>query len=407
MLVDRGAFHAFGAGAKKDKPAKLKSKYVALSSHRSRYIPPVGYAYGRTVIKGVPWETLQKGERPSSAVLLIHGGGFYAQTTDHYRRLMKKAIAGTNALAVLPDYGVMPHNVFPSQIEELTDIYRALTARFEDRILLFGDGVGANLALAVCLKAREEGLAMPKGIVCVSPFVDMTVSGESYYDHFYFDKRFANYYLTSPDIASELRENGVFEYLHGANRQDPLVSPVFADYKEFPPTYIVTGDYSLFESDALALADKMQADGVDVRLRSFPKKYGAYPLDVPFAAKDKKTISDFILSLLGKPTAEEKSKTKKQKTKRVKRHKVSLNTEPIEPQDEEVMLGVGADGSDVVYDEGDPNSFEAVFGVSKEEANPEPVLTEALNASESEAERGEQKADALAPQEKEEEESNN
>ena len=108
-----------------------------------------------------------------------------------------------------------------------------------------------------------------------------------------------------------------------------MVSPLFGEFEGFPKTYIITGDYSIFESDALRVAKKMTDAGVEVTLDDYPEKYGPYPLDN--RGKDKKKIPAFITSVLG---VDKGVRRERQKKIRVKNKKVALNEIPIEPQDE-------------------------------------------------------------------------
>ena len=315
-------------GTGKDKPEKLR-KALFSSSDKRRGFSSGNYIYERYCEEGLPVERISKGSHPSSAILVLHGGGFYSQITDRYRRLMKFYLGKTNAVAVMPDYGVSVREKYPMQLNEAYACYLSLVKDFSENIVIVGDGVGANLALSLCLKAKKENVTLPKGLVCIQPFLDMTLSGDSVYDHFYFDKFIGNYTVTLPDLKEALKDDRFFSYLHGASKVDPLVSPLFGEFEGFPKTYIITGDYSIFESDALRVAKKMTDAGVEVTLDDYPEKYGPYPLDN--RGKDKKKIPAFITSVLG---VDKGVRRERQKKIRVKNKKVALNEIPIEPQDE-------------------------------------------------------------------------
>ena len=350
----KGSFSPNGSGVGNSKPDKIRAKYISLSDKSRRFNSGAKYSYDRYCKNGTPIETLTKSVSPASAVLFLHGGGFYCQITDYYRRQMKFFIKDVDAIAVMPDYGVMPEAKFPSQLEEIATVYQDIYARFTGNVMLVGDGVGAGLALSLCLKLKAESLPLPKGILCIQPFLDMTLSGDSVYDHFYFDKSVGNYTVNLPDIKEELLQNKFFEYLNGSDPTHPLVSPVFGDFDGSPKTLLVCGDRSLFQSDADRLYDKMKEQGVDVKETLFDGKYGAYPVDRAGAFKDKKVLTEFIKEVLG--GNKKFDKVKRQRRERIKRSKIVLDDTPIEPQDEDVLFGL-QDGSDVLYDDGKTQSF--------------------------------------------------
>lgn len=342
----------FGSG--KDKPERIRVALAKWTERRRAYKPPRGYSYDRYCKNGIPVETLSKGSAPESVVFIVHGGCLYAQITDYYRDQMQLLLGKTNALAVMVDYGSIPASKYPSQLNEVYTTFTDITTKFDGNVVVFADGVGAALAVACLSKAKREGVTMPKGLVLVQPFLDFSLSGDSIYDHFYFDKLFGNFVVSLPDLKDQLSDDKFFDYLCGQNRRDPLVSPLFDDLSGFPKTYVVTGDYSVFESDALRFVDKLKEAGVEVILKDYHEKYGAYPFDSK--GSEKKKIADFITSILGEASVIKREKVKAEKGKRVK---FSLNAEPIEPQDESATFD--DDAGDVIFSEGDPDSFEAIF----------------------------------------------
>ncbi len=202
--------------------------------------------------------------RPSNAddkkvLLHLHGGGYVTGSIKSYL-MMSIPMAQTLKMNVLfPEYRLAPENPFPAAIDDVLKIYRwLLTQGYQSKdIIISGDSAGGGLCIASVVRLREENEALPAALVCMSPWMDFTMQGKSY--------------ISNSTSEAMLTTNGLREwalnYTSEQNFGNPLVSPVFADLQKFPPMLIqVSADEILFD-DAIALAEKAKADGVDVTLK--------------------------------------------------------------------------------------------------------------------------------------------
>jgi len=125
-----------------------------------------------------------------------------------------------------------------------------------DRIVVAGDSAGGGLAVATLLATRDAGMATAAAGVCISPWVDLTCSGGSYQTKAAAD----------PIVRRAGVEDMARAYLGSTDPRTPLASPLFADLRGLPPLLIHVGSEEVLLDDAVQLADRAKAAGVEVTL---------------------------------------------------------------------------------------------------------------------------------------------
>ena len=195
---------------------------------------------------------------PGRVVLYLHGGGYVIGSPRSHRHLAAAIAGAAGASALLLDYRLAPEHPFPAAVEDATAAYRWLLdqAIAPERIVIAGDSAGGGLTVATLLALREARVPLPAGGVCISPWVDLTCSGASY--------------ATKADADPIVRRAGVEEmalaYLGATSPRTPLASPLFADLRGLPPLLIHVGRDEVLLDDAVQLAERARAAGVDVTL---------------------------------------------------------------------------------------------------------------------------------------------
>ena len=172
-----------------------------------------------------------------------------------------------------PDYRMPPHHPYPAALDDCIAVYRAaLEARSPEDIVVSGASAGGNLAAALLLRARDEGLPMPGALVLLSPEVDLTESGDSFHANLGVD------HVLSPLMTVNLL------YANGHDLADPYLSPLFGDVSGFPPTFLQTGTRDLFLSNTVRMHRKLRAAGVSAELHVFEAMphggFGGAPEDI-------------------------------------------------------------------------------------------------------------------------------
>ncbi len=236
-----------------------------------------------------------KGSNPCKVVYLLHGGAYILPQQDTYRKYAVRMLKECgDILVALLDYRVVP-NKYPTAVDDALSGYDYLLDKgyLDEDIILHGDSAGGNLSLALSLKLKELSRSLPKAMFLLSPWADMTMSGDSYYHNHAKDAFFG----CNKPMTDKRREiyltSDMFSYFEGANREDPLISPIFADYKGFMDTYIVVGSDEMLLSDSVTVSEKMRDSGVAVEIDIVDSMFHVFPL-FPYFDEAKKAQKDIF-----------------------------------------------------------------------------------------------------------------
>ncbi len=196
-------------------------------------------------------------EKDASAPLYIdiHGGGLVNGAGEACVALTKGGAVERDMVTWAPDYRMPPHHPYPAALDDLMAVYRkALGERDPSDIFVGGGSAGGNLAAALLLRAKDEGLAMPAALVLLTPEVDLTESGDSFQTNLGID-----------GVLGLLMESNLL-YANGHDLSHPYLSPLFGDLRGFPPTYLQTGTRDLFLSNTVRMHRGLRNAGVEAEL---------------------------------------------------------------------------------------------------------------------------------------------
>lgn len=189
---------------------------------------------------------------------------------------------------LLPEYRLAPEHPFPAAIEDTLTIYRWLLEQgYESSNIIFaGDSAGGGLSVVATLALRNQSEPLPAALVCLSPWVDLTSSGESYRENRKKD----------PYLVEELVRKTAQAYAADESLDNRLISPVFADFSGFPPMFIQVGSIEILLSDAQLLANKAQQAGVEVHFKVWEGMWHVWQISnkLPEAKKAVKEIGNFV-----------------------------------------------------------------------------------------------------------------
>ena len=231
---------------------------------------PTGMEYTSVELGGVPTERLSPYDTTGQrALLFFHSGGYTSGTAADHVALTAHLALAADAVGYVPEYRRAPEYRFPAAVEDAMDSYRALLEGgfSAEEIVVAGDSAGGGMAVAVAQQAAARGLRKPAGIYVVSPWVDLTVTNASY------DLRGPH----DPMLSGTALADMAHAYLNGADPRNPLASPVFGDFSEFPPLLIHVGADEVLLDDASALATEASRTGTDVTLRVWARMIHMFP----------------------------------------------------------------------------------------------------------------------------------
>jgi hypothetical protein len=190
-------------------------------------------------------------------------------------------------------------------------------------VVLIGESAGGNLAVGLVQGAAAAGLPLPITVVLLSPWVDLTHSGDSHLVLAGLDPTLSVRYFLGPAsraYAGETPQGG----------KTPGVSPLFSALPSgFPPTLISTATRDLLLSDSVRLASALRTCGATVELHvaeGLWHVYEWYP-ELPEAAASIVAVANFVSNQLaecGRATAQTNGK----KSAAEPSHSLALPTPP-------------------------------------------------------------------------------
>lgn len=236
---------------------------------------------------------LSKKENPREdfIILQLHGGGYTGAVRNAYyvfAGLYNEVSKGMSVLT--PDYRVAPENPYPAALEDALTSYQWLLNRgfCGEQIILAGDSAGGGLAMALTHYIKDHHMPMPRGIVAMSPWTDLTASGESYTTNFEKDPLFGN-----------TKESVIYvnDYAGEQDKMDPYISPKFGDFREFPPMLLQVGSIEMLLSDSVDVAAKAKEQGIKVRLSVYEGMFHIFQmayLAIPESKKAWAEVGKFL-----------------------------------------------------------------------------------------------------------------
>ncbi|MBO0734414.1 MAG: alpha/beta hydrolase [Methylocapsa sp.] len=221
---------------------------------------------------GVPCEwSLAPGSEPARVLIFFHGGGYCSGSILSHRRMATEAGRAGAMRVLAAGYRLAPEHPYPAAIEDALSVWNGLRSQgiAAKRIAVGGDSAGGGLTLALIQRLRDAAEELPACAWLVSPWTDLTMSGETIATKEAADPLIHKAYL------AELAEAYVPSRI---DRRDPQISPLFADLSRFPPMLIQIGSAETLLSDSSRLAAAAGAANVPVTLEIWPDMIHAWPL---------------------------------------------------------------------------------------------------------------------------------
>ncbi len=261
----------------------LEQERSNLDEGGARFLVPHDVTQEAVDADGVPAEFLvAPGAAADRVVLYLHGGGYVIGSIKSHRYLMQNVSRFSGAKTLGLNYRLAPENPFPAALEDATKAYCwLLTQGYKaQNIAIAGDSAGGGLTLATLVNLRDKGIELPAAGVLISPWADLTGEADSV--------------KTRVDSDPMVKPEGLYslggQYLNGTDAKNPLASPVFADMADLPPLCIHVGGREILYDDAITVADKARAAGVEVKLLDEPELFHVWHAFAPMLEEGQQAV---------------------------------------------------------------------------------------------------------------------
>ncbi len=194
-------------------------------------------------------------------LVYMRGGGFVVGSLDSHNTLVAELAQKTGRNTVALDFRQAPEHPFPAALEDCYGALCAIAQRPEavrldeddvGALVLCGDSSGANLAVAISMKCRDEGGPKPRGMGLISPVLDFVRwrgSGED-----------------DPLLGGEM-EFYTRSYCPTLGQaRHPYASPlVSGEFHDLPPAYVLSAELDSLRADGEKCAEQLRRNGIPVQ----------------------------------------------------------------------------------------------------------------------------------------------
>ncbi len=255
---------------------------------------------------------LPRDELRGGVILYLHGGGYTCGTLDYAKGFASVLSHECGMRVLCVEYGLAPENPFPRALDDALAAYKSLIDAGipEEKIILAGESAGGGLCYALALKLKEENMKQPAGIVAISPWCDLTLSGDSYKENKEADPSltrerlcyFVNCYLgREKNVNSKLTSYTELDTEAVELAKNPYISPIFGDLSELAPSLIFVGGDEILLSDSLTMAQALREQSSPVSIIVKPRMWHVYPLyGLKSNLDDFKRLNEFMRQCLPK-----------------------------------------------------------------------------------------------------------
>ncbi len=256
--------------------------------------------------RGIPaeWVFPEFKHDKDRVVFYCHGGGYTCGSLKYARVIASKLAVHTGIPVMSFEYSLAPEHPYPAALEDALVIWNyIMQLGFGAReVIVVGDSAGGNLALELILKLKSQKRILPKGLVLMSPWTDMTMSGETYETCKDIDPLLTKEYIQTcrysfVGLNEKYNEEETKIKIDEADLDytNPDFSPLFADLEGFPPTLIQVGSNEILKSDSIRLYEKLLSLGVQAVLEEYDDAWHVFqmmPLKKAVIAMD--SIGKFV-----------------------------------------------------------------------------------------------------------------
>jgi monoterpene epsilon-lactone hydrolase len=213
------------------------------------------------------------------AILYLHGGAYCTGSPDSHREMVARIARNAEREAYVIDYRLAPESPYPAAVDDAMKAYIALLAEHQD-IALIGDSAGGGLAMALAEAIAKTEYAQPSAMVLLSPWADLTCSGDTIELNKSIDPMLHPAWLTS----------SAKMYAAEQPLDTPGISPLFGNHANFPRTLIQVGSDEILLSDSLRIVDAFKTAGVETELQVYEGMWHVFQFHAALLKPSRKAV---------------------------------------------------------------------------------------------------------------------
>uniref|UniRef100_A0A0N4ZTB7 Abhydrolase_3 domain-containing protein n=1 Tax=Parastrongyloides trichosuri TaxID=131310 RepID=A0A0N4ZTB7_PARTI len=256
--------------------------------------------------------------RSNACIIYIHGGAWCILKAHHFDYIISTLVKNCGCTIISINYSLAPDKIFPTSFNEcwnaIEDIcefsYNKLLID-KNKIAIFGDSAGGNIAAALALKSSKTGKNYFKCQILVYPVISCLDFQNSSYKQYYEEyngtgllnpegmarwmllylgipasKSNVNKVLNNQHISDQLKKDFdlKIECLNGCDERlsqkfekfarNPAFCPLLSkDIHLLPKTLIITSGFDICRDEGIDYYKKMKECGVDAELKHFPTTF--------------------------------------------------------------------------------------------------------------------------------------
>ena len=227
-------------------------------------------------------------------IIYIHGGA-WVRNGGVAGTLEAVLIAAHLKMPVISiDYRMPPKYPAPAATDDVIAVWKELIKKHSpSSMVVGGTSGGGNITLSSVHRFKDLGLPLPGALYVGTPCVDIDLIGDSRFINEGVDRHLLSW--------KGIPYNAGVMYADSLDLKHPYVSPIYGDFSDFPPSYIISGTRDLLLSDAVRVHRKLRRAGVEADLHIYEgQPHGDYIAmwNAPESAEHYAELNAFLLKHL-------------------------------------------------------------------------------------------------------------
>lgn len=266
---------------------KEKEKWFA------RLYPPRGVHFENVTVEGMPaqwcYPPAGKDKHPERVIYYIHGGGFASCSPHSHWGIIGKFSLEMGIKVFAPDYRLAPEHPFPAAMDDVTKVYQWLLQTYAPHnIIVMGDSAGGGLSVSMLLNLRQLGLPQPLTAAIFSPWVDLSMSGES----------IESKEEEEPLLPVSIARQWASWYVGTMEATNPMISPIFADLNDLCPMLVHVGTSEILLSDSVRLHKAAENTNTKIELLVWENMFHVWHMAWRTVPEGQQAITEVIAYLV-------------------------------------------------------------------------------------------------------------